>query len=389
MGEASASYTQDVDTGTAKEQTLGEAQIKLQQSNAMMTGILTVATRNEVFSYREISRRFCLKKSLDPDARKFQQKCKAYGIPPQFLDVELWDIACDMPLGSGNQTLEMAQATQLMQARSAHSPDAQAEILHIYDAAITQNPQLAQRLAPTGKKPAVSSGQTWASSIFGSLMQGTMVPMQPELSPIDQIKTLLGMTAGVVTKIMQSDNVGTPDDIAGLGMVLKYIQQLLQILAQDPAQKQQVKQFSDALGKLTNIIKGFAQRQQQANKAKAPKMMESIAFKDLEAYPAAQGALLQSVGLPPQKDAAASPQVEKARQSMAIKEAQFQQKTKHADISFQLEQLRKATEQDLNLSHDEQIHRQEIAHAAAAKLMELLAQASQPEVKEPEPAASP
>ncbi len=128
MGEASASFVQDVDTGTAKEQTLGEAQIKLQQSNAMMTGLLAVAARNKVWEYREIARRFCLKKSLDPDVRKFQKQCKDAGIPPEFLDSDLWDITCDMPLGSGNATLELAAASQLMQVRAAHSPEAQQQI---------------------------------------------------------------------------------------------------------------------------------------------------------------------------------------------------------------------------------------------------------------------
>jgi hypothetical protein len=380
MGEASASYTQEVDTGTKREQTLGEAQIKLQQSNAMMTGMLAVAARNKVFEYREICRRFCIKKTLNPDARKFQQQCKEAGIPKQFLDVSLWDIACDMPLGSGNQVLELAEASQLMQSRGAYGPDAQQDILHIYTAAVTKNPKLAQRLAPTGVDKAVSNGQSWASAIFGTLMQGTPVPMRSDINPIDQIKTLLGLTAGVVQKIMQGDNMGTPDDIAGMSVVVNYITNLIQSLEQDPANNQLVKQFSDSLGKLTNIVKGFAQRQAEKGKqgmGNDLKEFINIAFKDLNAD--TKNAVLQMLGLPPSQMPEIDPKVLKAGQGMQIKQAQFDQKQKQTEIAFQLEQLRKLTEHQVNLSTEQQTHNQELAHATIAKLHELMLAEQQPE----------
>ncbi len=45
---------------------------------------------------------------------------------------------------------------------------------------------------------------------------------------------------------------------------MQYIQQLITQLSADPAQKPVVKQATDSLAQLTNIVKGFAQRQQQA-----------------------------------------------------------------------------------------------------------------------------
>ena len=394
MGEASTSYTQDVDTGNKKEQTFGEAQIKMQQANAMMSGLLTVAARNEVFAYREIARRFCNKKSLNPDVRKFWQQCKQAKIPTQFIDVDLWEISCDMPLGAGNQTLELAQASQLMQVRAAHSPDAQQEILHQYDAAVTRNPALAQKLAPLGVKPPLSSGTQWATAIFGTLMQGApAVPMQSEINPIDQIKTLLGLMAGVVQKIMQTGNMGTPGDVAGLQNVLAYLMGnpqtkqpgLIQILAQDPSQKQAVKQFSDAIGKLSNLVKGFAQRQSEAGKQKqAPKLLESIAYKDCPEDVKRQ--MEAAAGLQPSRMQTPNPEMAKAQQGMAIKDAQFKQKSKQDQIKFAVEQLKSVTEHRQNLSHEEEAHRQDLMHTTASKLLELIGgqqQTTEPATEEP------
>jgi hypothetical protein len=341
MGEASASYTQSIDTGTQKEQTLGEASIKLQQANSLMSGLLTVAARNMVFQYREICRRFCIKKSLDPDVRKFREQCKVAGIPMQFLDVSLWDVACDMPLGSGNQTLELAQASQLMSVRAAHNPDAQQEILHIFDAAVTKNPKLAQRLAPVGQKGVASDGTSWATAIFGTLMKGVMAPFKAELSPIDQVQTLLSMAASVIQRIMKTDNTGKPEDILGLSTVLGYSRELIQVLSQDPQQKSVVKNFSDALLKLNNEVKAFAQRQQHAMMAGGKNGLKeniAIAFKDLE--PDTKNAVLQSIGLPPSQMPPIDPKVVKAQGQMQIAAAKHQQKSQMDAEDFQREQAR-------------------------------------------------
>lgn len=381
MGEVSASYTQEIDTGTKREQTLGEAQIKLQQSNAIMTGLLAVAARNEVHHYREIARRFCIRGSISPEAREFQRKAKAFGIPRQYLDVDLWEITPDMPLGSGNQTLEQAQAAQLMAVRAAHGPDAQQEILHIFDSAMTQNPRLAQRLAPLGKLKPVSNGQTWASSIFGTLMQGSQVIQQSDLNPIDQVQTLLGLSAGVVQRIMKSDNMGTPQDVIGLQTVFAYVGQLIARMEQDKALKLEAKEFADQLGKLSNVAKGFMQRQQEAMKPKqAPKIVESLSYKD--APDDVKRQIEAQAGLQPSRMAIPDPKTAKAVQGMQNKQAQFNQKQQQDAIRFQVEQMMKLMDHKADLSHEEELHRQQLAHEAGTKLLELLT----PEAEQEKPA---
>ena len=58
MGEKSAQYTQQADTGTQKEQTAFETMTKMQQVAAMMAALLIRALIYEGFLYEEICRRF-------------------------------------------------------------------------------------------------------------------------------------------------------------------------------------------------------------------------------------------------------------------------------------------------------------------------------------------
>jgi len=376
MGEASLSYTQDADNGTQREQTLGEAQIKLQQANALMAGIANIFARNIVFFYREICRRFCNKKSLDPDVRKFWKKIKAAGIPSQFINEDLWDIHPDSPLGNGNQTLQMAQATQLMAVRSQHSPDAQMEILHQYDAAVTQNPRMANRLVPLDKKNVFSDGQAWASATFGTLMQGSPLPIKGELNPIDQISTLLALSAGVIHKIESTDNVGTPDEVLGLNTVFGQVSQLINWLSQDAQNKQQVKQFSASLGQLQNLTKAFGQRQAEKAQAQqqAQKLSESLSIKftDLAQFPQAQQAILQQNGLPSNRVPIADPQVQKVGQEMQIKEQKFQQDQAHKDAGFLAEQHRKSLETQSQIESEGLKTGMEVAKQANHKIFLIL-----------------
>jgi hypothetical protein len=259
-----------------------------------------------------------------------------------FLDVSLWDVSCDLPLGSGNQSLELAQASQLMSVRSAHPPEAQAEILNIFDAAVTKNPRLANRLAPLGKPIGASSGQAWATTVFPTLMLGVQAPFQPQLSPIDQVQTLISMAAQKVQSIMTGDNMGTPTDVAGLSAVIKYCQQLVALLAQDKSQASVVKNMETALAKISNVVRSFGQRQQQAglsaNGKQAVKDSINIAFKDLE--PDTKNAVLQSIGLPPSQMPPIDPKVVKAAGQMQIAAAKHNQKSQQDAELFHMEQLR-------------------------------------------------
>jgi hypothetical protein len=360
MGESSSAYTQDVDTGTAKEQTAFETSVKLNQVNSMMSGLLDTAEHYETFSFREIARRFCIKDSMNKDAQLFQNECKKAGIPREYLNVNLWDITPDMPLGSGNQTLELAQAQQLMAQRGAFGGQAQQVILHMYVAAVTQDAKLAAELAPLEEGKEVSDAKAYAAAIFGSLMQGVPVPMRQNLNPIDQIDILLGLTAGVIQRVEKTPGMSTVSEVTGLSTVLAFVQQLVGQIAQDPEQKQRVKEYMDAVGNLSNQVKAIGQQLQQSQQqGEAPKM--SINYKD--APPSIQRQMEQREGFQPATDdeAQTTPQTAKVVHQMAIKDAQHQQKQQQSQESFALDQHRK------NLETQAEIQRNSLKVASAPK----------------------
>lgn len=262
--EASSSYTQQPDTGTKKEQTAFETNVKMQQVNAMLGGLLMTAFKYETFAYREISRRFCLRKTNDPDIRRFQRRCKEAGIPRRFLDVELWDVEPVTPLGMGNPTIAQAAAQQLMAQRGAYDPTAQQEILHESTLVITGDARKAARWAPLGKGRGITEAQRDSMAMFGTLMTGVMIPVMEGLPVIDQIDAMIPLFASKIHMIEQRDNVGKPDEITGLQSVYQYLGELINRLAQNPEEKQRVKKYMDDIGQLWNQVKGLAQRGQEA-----------------------------------------------------------------------------------------------------------------------------
>lgn len=261
--EASSSYTQQTDTGTKKEQTAFETSVKLQQVNAMMGGLLMTAFVYESHSYREICRRFCLRKTEDPDIQLFQKRCQEAKIPLKWLNVDLWDVDPVTPLGMGNPAMAQSEAQQLWQARGAYNAEAQQEILHECTLVWTGDARKAARWAPLGQEKQVSSAARDAMAMFSTLMLGVPVPPKQDLPPIDQIEALLPLMAGVIVKIEKRDKTGTPDEIAGLMAVHQYITELIQALSTDPEQAQRVRAYSEDLNKLMDQVKGLAQRGQE------------------------------------------------------------------------------------------------------------------------------
>lgn len=279
---ASSTYTQQVDTGTKKEQTAFETSVKMQQVNAMLGGLLLTAGKYAKFEYKEECRRFCLSKSEDRDILKFQKHCKEFGIPRRYLNVDFWEIEPVMPIGFGNPTVAQAAAQQLMQNRMAYEPSAQQAILHEFTQVVTGDAHKAAEWAPVGKVKDVTAGAEYIAGLFGTLMQGVPPPKPPErISPIEQIDALIPLFAAKIAIIENRDNVGKPDEIMGLQNVYQYLTGLVQRLAADKEQQQRVKQYMDAIGQLENQVKGLSQRgaeamkkQQQANGSQVdPKAM--------------------------------------------------------------------------------------------------------------------
>src|SRR4029077_12288305 len=83
-------------------------------------------------------------------------------------------------------------------------------------------------------------------------------------NPVEVVDTGIKLMEATVQQIGQSGGGGTSQHAHGLVGVSNYIGQYMQQLSQDPENKQLVKQFGDRLGRVMNMVKAFAQRQQQA-----------------------------------------------------------------------------------------------------------------------------
>lgn len=260
INEGSTSYTQNVDTGTAKEQTAYETAVKVSMVNAMSQGLLQSAFTYETFTYTEQCRRLTLRGSEDKDAQQFQQACREFGIPIQFVDSRLWDIDPVIPIGSGNPVEEQTLIRQLMEARTMFPPKSQQIILNKFADIITKDPRLANELVPLDQEQEVNDSQSYAAFSFPILMHGIPVAIKPNLNLIDQIEILLGMVAGVIGRAQQSGGNAEPKDIIGFATVAKQIQEMVNLVGQDPSQAERVRGYQEALKDLLNLVKGFQQR---------------------------------------------------------------------------------------------------------------------------------
>lgn len=263
MSESASSYTQDIDNGTSREVTATETMARVNQVNAMVGGMLNLAYVQENRAYQEIARRFCIPDSEDRDVKLFQMKCQSHGIPKKWLNPDLWEITPETTLGSGNKTLEIAQAKALMEARPLYEPSAQRKILHIYTEAMSDS-RLAADLVPLEKGPQVSDSVHDAELSFAAMMDGTPVSPREGVNHTEQIETLLVLMGLRIKRIMMTGGMGTPDDVVGFRLVARNIAGQMDMLATDPSMKQKLTAYEKALTKNMNYVKAFHQRQQQA-----------------------------------------------------------------------------------------------------------------------------
>lgn len=236
--------------------------------NAMMT--LVSAALQQVYKYQtaeyvEFLRRFCIPNSRDPDVREFRVRCLKRGVPEKMLVPEAWDLEPERVMGSGNKTLEMAIAQQLMEWRGAFGPEAQQQILHDAVLAITDDAAKARALVP--ETPTLSQASQQAMWSFGTLMSGGEVKFGDNVNRIDITETLLGEMGLKISQIARMGNMATPQEVLGLQNVAKHIAALIAEIEQDKAQQERARRYSQVLGKLMNEVKGFAQRLQEQMQA--------------------------------------------------------------------------------------------------------------------------
>lgn len=157
----------------------------------------------------------------------------------------------------------MGVANWLMEHRNVYDPEPQRDILRQATLMVTDDPSFTQRLVPD--KPArITDSVHDAQLAAGVLMQGLPLSIKTGLNHIEYVETLLGEFAFLVKGVEGRGGMAKPNEIQGFQNLAQHIQQHIAIIAQDPNEKQRVKQYGDELGQLMNMVKAYAQRLQEA-----------------------------------------------------------------------------------------------------------------------------
>ena len=322
ISENSTSYAPGLDTGTNKERTKFEVQAQLQSASAMVGNVLSMMYAQEIFYYEELVRRILIKTTDDPWAKKFQAQCRAAGIPESLMEPENWKILPERVLGAGDNALAQAQADALMSQKQTFEPDSQRKVQRMWVSTLLDDPERAAELVPEPQDQ-TNSGTRTAEDVFATLMLGVAVPMRKGIDHAGYCAALESMMQVQIQRIMQTDGMGTPQDIIGFNTVANSVSENLQFLAQDPQNKPVVKELADGIGQLMNEVKGMAQRQQEALSKQNPQI-------DPEAMAKAQATqmLAQVKAETTQQLAELKAQINamQAQQKMAQKQMAFEQK---------------------------------------------------------------
>ena len=270
MASSAASFTQDFDKGATagKEMTATETMARINQVNALVSGMMTLAYTYEEFKYREIARRLCIRNSPDCMARAFRAACLKDGVPGEMLDVERWDITAERVLGAGNKTLAMAQAQALQSIRKNLIPDAQRKADHIFIEEVLDDPAAAEEMAPIAGEKHISKSAHDAQDATPRILRGLPYKEPRDAVPEDFVVTWLMDLAALVQQAEKKGNMATQEEIGGMSNLSAHIEEMIKQMGQDKDEHPRVKQYQDALGKLNNFIKGFNQRLQEQMKAK-------------------------------------------------------------------------------------------------------------------------
>lgn len=261
-----SSYTSQPASQEGDRKTKFQVMAEVSNSTALVSTALNQAYRYQEPEYREIMRRFMIENSSDPDVREFRVKCLQQGIPAKILTAECWDVTPERVMGAGNKTMEMAIAEQLMQMRNLYDPDAQREILRRVTTAITDDPGWSLALVPEAPLKVTDSVHD-AQLSMGTLMQGLPVTIKTGQNHTEYVQVMLQELTNMVQGIEQQGGMTTQDKINGFNAVAQCITQHLQILGQDPEEKQFVSAAGQQLSKVMNLVRAFQQRlEEQAQK---------------------------------------------------------------------------------------------------------------------------
>ena len=276
IGDMSSAFTKGYDQGNGEGRTATETMAIVNSSQALSSSILDLSYTYQKFLYIEMVRRLCLKNSTDPMAREFRLSCLKDGIPEDMLDVNKWSIEPEQVLGGGNKTLQMATVGFLNTIRKNFPPDGQRIVDHISVEAATDQPGLAEEIAPLGKNQPISNSTNMAQLATDRILRGLDFKAPKDAIFEDYVTVWMHDMGTTIKKIVDAHRTVTPDELVGLMNLGKHIKAFLDIMAQPthgkgaaPEDKQKIKQLEDFFGQLMNHVKALGQRLQESMKKQA------------------------------------------------------------------------------------------------------------------------
>ena len=353
--------------------TAKEAMIKLNQATALVSAMLQTMYLQEGFYYDELKRRFCDGSSIDPQVKECQEACIKEGVPAEIVkNAKAWKTTPERVLGGGDKSVAQQQCLWLLSIKNMFGPEAQQTILRLATSTMLDDPSKGLMLVPS-TPPQSTSGSRAAEGLFGTMMQGIHTAPVPGIDMLGFTGQLLKMMGMVVQRISGTDGMGSMTEVVGLATVGQAVAQSLQVLGQDPQQKQPAKMFGDALGKLMNEVKAFGQRLTEKQKAGSLRESLSLSFKDLN--PDTKNAALQMLGLPPSQMSPqqADPKAAKAAQQMQIKGQQHAQDMQQSQQSFAMEQARLNAQAEADIQRKQMELQHDAMHEQIKMTMDIIA----------------
>lgn len=354
IDQNSSAFVQNQNYGQDRtEKTKFQVMAEVNAMTTLINAALQQAYFYETREYEEDFRRFCLPDSRDPEVKQFRARCLKQGVPEKLLVAEAWELEPERVMGAGNKSMEMAIAQQLMEWRQFFPPEAQDRILRKATLAIIDDAAEVNMLLPE-VAPKVSDSQQAAMSAIGTLMSGGEFEFATGLNRTEITEILLVEMKMILDRIAQMGEMATVQEVLGVQKIGQVATQLIQQLAQDPTQKENVRRYTEALGQMENELKAISQ--QMAEKQQAGGGDGQIDPKDQAKV---QGMMLQAQTKAQIADRASQQRTRQREEQWAAKTAQQQ------------------------VSHDERLKQDAQKHALdlQKKILELQAQLKAEELK--------
>lgn len=326
IAETSAAYTSDFNKGgDGRELTATETMARVNSINALLAGMLTLAYTYEEFKYVEIARRFSTRDH--EKAKDFRKACEEQGVPKEILkDFECWEVQAERVIGAGNKTVEMAAVNFLQTIRKNLPPQSQRHVDHLSIRSMTDQPDLADLLAPLDEAESTSNSSHDAELASQRIMAGMQLTFRPNMIAEDYVKVWIKDLAMAVGRALTSADMDM-EKIAGMQNMAAHIGQFLQIMGSSDEAREVVKQYGQALSQIMNHVKALEQRAMEQQQAQQP-----------------QG--------DPGAMAKAQAEQMKSQQKLQQMQASHTQKTAQRQVQYELEEQRKDKALDAEIERE-------------------------------------